>query len=56
MRDVSFHLPPGTLRRIKTGWKNRASLVTLQADGLGSLRFDNIGYSPYLWTRLDWSE
>jgi hypothetical protein len=56
MREVSFHLPPGTLRRIKTGWKNRASLVTLQADGLGSLRFDNIGYSPYLWTRLDWSE
>lgn len=56
MHQVSFNLSPGALQRVQTGWKDRASVVTLEAQRLGALRFDNIAYSPYLWTRLDWSE
>jgi hypothetical protein len=56
MREITFHIKPGALQRIKTGWKNRASLIIAESEGLGSLRFDNLAYSPYLWTRLDWSE
>ena len=56
MREVTFHLNPGQLQRLKTGWSNRASMVKLEADGLGSLRFDNFAYTADLWTRLDWSE
>ena len=56
MREVTLQLKAGALQRVKTGWKNRASQITLEAEGLGRLRFDNLAYSPYLWTRLDWSE
>ena len=56
MREVTFTLKPGQLQRIKTGWMNRASAVSLEADGLSSLRFDNLAYSPFIWARGDWSE
>jgi hypothetical protein len=55
MREITFTLKPG-LQRIKTGWMNRASVVSFESDSLLSLRFDNLGYSPYIWARNDWSE
>jgi hypothetical protein len=56
IQKIVFELKPGELRRFKTGWMNRASQVTFDAEKLGALRFDNFGYSTALWTRLDWSE
>jgi hypothetical protein len=56
MREVTFHLKAGQLQRIKTGWMNRASTVSLESEGLSHLRFDNLAYSPYIWARGDWSE
>jgi hypothetical protein len=56
MREVTFHLKPEELQRIKTGWMNRASAVSLECGELGALRFDNLAYSSYLWARLNWSE
>ena len=49
MREVTFTLKPGQLQRIKTGWMNRASTVSVESENLCSLRFDNLAYSPYLW-------
>ncbi|HLY19274.1 MAG TPA: hypothetical protein VKR61_18740 [Bryobacteraceae bacterium] len=46
---ISFTLKPRELRRIKTGWMDRSSSVTLESDALPSLLFDNLAYSPYLW-------
>jgi hypothetical protein len=56
MREVVFHLKPGVLQRIRTGWKVRASKVSFESPDLGSLRFDNLAYSAYLWTKLNGSE
>ncbi len=56
MREVTFHLKPGELQRLKTGWMNRASGVNFESPELGVLRIDNLAYSLYLWARLDWSE
>ena len=53
MREVTFSLKAGQLQRIKTGWMNRASVIYLESDALSALRFDNLGYSPYLWARTD---
>ena len=51
MQDVVFHIKPDALQRLKTGWINRASQVTLKSEQLGTLRFDNIGYSMALSTK-----
>lgn len=51
VREVTFVLKPGQLQRIKTGWLTRVSRVSLEADGLSSLRFDNLAYSSYVWER-----
>jgi len=56
MREVVFHLKPGALTRIRTGWKVRASKVSFESSDLGVLRFDNLAYSSYIWTRLNGSE
>jgi hypothetical protein len=56
MREVVFHLKPGALQRIRTEWKIRASRVSFESSDLGSLRFDNLAYSSYLWTKLNGSE
>ena len=56
MREAVFHLKPGVLQRIRTGWKVRASKVSFESPDLGSLRFDNLAYSAYLWTKLNGSE
>ena len=55
MREVVFQLRPGVLQRIRTGWKVRASKVAFESSDLGSLRFDNLAYSSYLWTKLNGS-
>ena len=52
MRESTSHLKPGQLRRVTTGWRNRASKVSVEADGLSDLRFDNLAYSSYLWAGL----
>ncbi len=51
MREVSFHLKAGRLQRVRTGWMNGASGVSLESDGLSHLRFDNLAYSPYISAR-----
>lgn len=56
MRERTFSLKAGQLQRIRTGWMNRASEVSLKSDNLAALRFDNLAYSPYIWARVDWSE
>jgi hypothetical protein len=56
MRERTFSLKAGQLQRIKTGWMNRASEVTLESEYFSSLRFDNLSYSPYIWARGDWAE
>jgi hypothetical protein len=56
MRERTFTLKAGQLQRIKTGWMNRASEVTLESEYFSSLRFDNLAYSPYIWARGDWAE
>ena len=47
--EVTFTLKPHRLQRIKTGWVDRVSSVSLESDALPSLLFDNLAYSPYLW-------
>jgi hypothetical protein len=56
MRERTFTVKAGQLQRIKTGWTNRASEVSVESDNLPALRFDNLAYSPYIWARVDWSE
>ncbi len=47
--DVTFTVKAHQLKRVKTGWTDRISSVTLESDVLPSLLFDNLAYSPYLW-------
>ena len=56
MRERTFILEAGQLQRIKTGWMDRASRISLECPALPALRFDNLAYSPYLWARGNWSE
>jgi hypothetical protein len=56
MREKTFHLKPGQLTRIKTSWMDRASMVSIEADGLAALRFDNLAYSPYIWASINWPD
>ena len=56
MRERTFILKAGQLQRIKTGWMDRASQISLECPALTALRFDNLAYSPYLWARGNWSE
>jgi hypothetical protein len=46
--DVSFAIPAGQLRRIKTGWSHRTTRVSFETENgaaLGSLSFDNLAYT-----------
>jgi hypothetical protein len=56
IRELSFHLRPGELKRIKTGWLDRVSMINIESDDLPNLRFDNLAYSPYLWGKVSRSE
>jgi hypothetical protein len=49
MRERTFMLKAGQLQRIRTGWADRASEVSLEAEGLAAFRFDNLVYSSYIW-------
>jgi hypothetical protein len=55
MREIVFHLKPGALQRVRTGWQIRASKIRFESPDLGSLRFDNLAYSARLWTKLNGS-
>jgi hypothetical protein len=45
IREISFAVKPGELRRIRTGWSGRSSSVIFEfKDGEG-LRFDNLAYT-----------
>jgi hypothetical protein len=52
IREITYHLKPDSLRRIRTGWMNRASAISFESEVLASLRFDNLAYSPYLWAQV----
>jgi hypothetical protein len=52
MRERTFTVKAGQLQRIRTGWVNQVSEVSLESDGLTALRFDNLAYSSYLWARI----
>jgi hypothetical protein len=56
MREVTFTLKPGRLERLRTGWVNRESLVSLESENLAVLRFDNLAYSLYFSAKIDGSE
>src|ERR1700691_1983657 len=47
MRERTFTVKAGQLQRIRTGWVNQVSRVSLESDGLAALRFDNLAYSSY---------
>ena len=44
-RDVSFDIKAKELRRVKTGWRNPTSHVTITFRNGKLLRFDNLGYA-----------
>ncbi len=44
VREVSFRLKPGELRRLRTGWRDPASGVILDFKNGEGLRFDNLAY------------
>ena len=46
IRDLSFTLKPGELRRIRTGWRDATSAVTFDVKNGEELRFDNFAYLP----------
>jgi hypothetical protein len=44
IREVSFKIKPGELRRLKTGWRDRSSEVSFALTESEGLRFDNLAY------------
>jgi hypothetical protein len=44
-REVSFTIKGKELRRVKTGWRDPVSRVTVDFENGESLRFDNLGYA-----------
>ncbi len=44
--EISFTLKPGELRRLRTGWQQASSRVTLEWKNGSGLRFDNLAYYP----------
>lgn len=46
MREISFTIKPGELRRIRTGWRDRSSSVVFDLKNGEGLRFDNLAYRP----------
>ena len=44
VREVSFTIKPGELRRIRTGWRDASSEVVLDLKNGAGLRFDNLAY------------
>jgi hypothetical protein len=46
IREMSFTLKPGELRRIRTGWRDATSEVIFEFTNAEGLRFDNLAYLP----------
>jgi hypothetical protein len=44
IREQSFTLKPGELRRLRTGWHDATQKVSLNFKNGGALRFDNLAY------------
>jgi hypothetical protein len=44
--QISLTLKPGELRRVRTGWQQASSRVTLEWKSGAALRFDNLAYYP----------
>jgi len=44
IRETSFVLKPGELRRVRTGWHDPSSTVVFDLKSGESLRFDNLAY------------
>jgi len=42
MREMSFTIKPGTMQRLRTGWRDTSSIVTLQLRNGEGMRFDNL--------------
>ena len=55
LQKMVYRLKPGSLERLKTEWRNRASEIRFESGQLGALRFDNVGYSMEVWSELHWS-
>lgn len=45
IREISFTIKPGELRRIQTGWREASSKVMFDLKNGQGLRFDNLAYS-----------
>jgi hypothetical protein len=43
--DVSIHLKPGELQRVRTGWSEACSRVTVALQHGEGIRFDNLAYA-----------
>jgi len=44
IREVSFTIKPRELRRLRTGWRDPSSRVTVEVTNGQALRFDNLAY------------
>ena len=44
IREVSFTIKPGELKRIRTGWRDRSSEVVFDLKDGAGLHFDNLAY------------
>jgi hypothetical protein len=45
IREMSFTVKPGQLRRIRTGWRDASTTVVFELNNGAGLRFDNLAYS-----------
>jgi hypothetical protein len=46
IREISFTIKPGQLRRLRTGWRDASSSVIFELENGEGLRFDNLAYLP----------
>jgi hypothetical protein len=44
VREMSFTIKPGELRRLRTGWRDASSVVFVELKNGENLRFDNLAY------------
>jgi hypothetical protein len=46
IREISFIIKPGELKRLRTGWRDISSRVIFDFENGAGLRFDNLAYRP----------
>jgi len=44
IREISFIIKPGTMQRLRTGWRDTSTSVTFQLRNGEGMRFDNLAY------------